>query len=87
MVIPQNGRERPDETGADRLSAEPTEPEGERHRAPHVCFELHGLERDLQAREPRCSIAPERQPRLVALDEDRFQSKPRSQRAQLGHQQ
>src|SRR5688572_2223674 len=43
-VVPQNGRERPDEAGADRLSAEPAEPEGEGDRAPHVRLELHGLQ-------------------------------------------
>src|SRR6267378_4397173 len=36
VMVPQNGRERPDQAGADRLSAEPAEPEGERHSAPHV---------------------------------------------------
>src|SRR3989442_1136433 len=50
LMVPQNGRERPDQAGADRLSAEPAEPEGERHRAPHVRFELHRLEGHLQAR-------------------------------------
>ena len=47
VMVPQNGRERPDQTGADRLSAEPAEPEGKRHRAPHIRFELDRLESDL----------------------------------------
>src|SRR5467141_4609159 len=67
VVVPQNGRERPDQAGADRLSAEPAEPEGERHRAPHVRFELHRLEGHLQARQTRRRVAPECEPRLVAL--------------------
>src|SRR6266480_6563210 len=68
VMIPEYRRERPDQAGADRLSAEPAEPEGERHRTPHIRFELHGLERDLQSRESRGGIAPECQPRFVALD-------------------
>ena len=47
MVVPQNGRERPDQAGAERLSAESAEPEGKRHRAPHIGFELNGFEGDL----------------------------------------
>jgi hypothetical protein len=49
MVIPQNGRERPDQAGADGFSAKPAEPEGEWHGAPHVRLELHRLQRDLQS--------------------------------------
>ena len=47
VMVPQNGRERPDEAGAERLSAESAEPEGKRHRPPHIRFELDGLEGDL----------------------------------------
>src|SRR6266576_5891814 len=60
LMIPEYRRERPDQTGADRLSAEPAEPAGERHRAPHVRFELHGFERHLQSCEPRGRVTPER---------------------------
>ena len=68
------------------LSAEPAEPEGKRHRAPHIRFELHRVERHLKAREPRCAIAPECQPRLVSLNENRLQPESRPSRTQLGHQ-
>ncbi len=82
-MVTQNGRERPDQAGADRLSAEPAEPEGERHRAPHVRFELHRLEGHLQARQTRRRVAPESEPRFVALDQDRLQTGLSTQRAQL----
>src|SRR6266576_4632900 len=80
LMIPEYRRERPDQTGTDRLSAEPAEPEGERHRAPHIRFELHRLERHLQARQPRRRIAPEGEPRFVALDQHRLQTGPGAQR-------
>src|SRR5258707_1333430 len=66
MVL-QNGRERPDQAGADRLSAEPAEPEGERHRAPHVGLELDRLEGHLQARQTGRRVTPECEPRFVTL--------------------
>jgi hypothetical protein len=87
VVVPQNGRERPDQAGADRLSAEPAEPEGERHRAPHIRFELHRFERNLQSRQPWCGVAPERQSRFIALDEHRLQARLRTERTKLGHEQ
>ena len=86
-MVPQNGRERPDQAGADRLSAEPAEPEGKRHRAPHVGFELHRLEGHLQPRQPWRRVTPECEPRFVALDQDRLQTGLSTQRAQLGDEQ
>ena len=82
-MIAQNRRERPDETGTDRLSAEPAEPEREWHRAPHIRLELHRFQRHLQPRESRRSVAPECQARFITLDENRLQPRARAQRAQL----
>jgi hypothetical protein len=87
MMIPQNGRECPDQTGTDRLSAEPAEPEGERHGAPHIRFELHRLERHLQASQSRRRIAPKGEPRFIALDQHRFQAGPGAERSQLGDEE
>jgi len=75
MVVLQDGRERPDQAGADRLSAEPAESQRERHRAPHVGLELHPLQGYLQPRKPRRGVPPKREPRLVAFDQDRFQAR------------
>src|SRR6266536_1045538 len=56
MVVLQDGGEGPDQARADRLSAEPAEPERERHCAPHVRLELHRFEGPLQPCEPRRGI-------------------------------
>src|SRR3989442_3059489 len=73
--------------GADGLAAQPAESQGQRHRPPYLRLELHRVERHRQASETRLRLSPKREPRLVALDEDRLQSPLGAERAELGHEE
>ena len=56
-------------------------------RPPHLGLELHRIERRRQAGQAGVGVPPKREPRLVAPDQDRFQSHPGAERAEFGHEE
>src|SRR5207245_10750506 len=85
-VLEDSG-EGPRQARADRLATQPAQPEREGNGATHLGFELHRVECRRQAGEPYAGVAPEGEPRLIAADEDRFQPRPRAERAETGDEE
>ncbi len=59
----------------------------QRHGPPHVGLELHRVQRRREVGQARLGIPPKREPRLVALDQDRLQSRPGAERAEFRHEE
>src|SRR2546427_9657674 len=86
MTLLTGGRA-PPKAGAPRLTAEAAESQRERHGAAHRRPELHRVQRGRETSQPRLRRPPKREPRLVALDQDRRQSRPGAKRAELGDEE
>src|SRR5207253_2092974 len=87
VSVRENRGESADEPRPDRLSAEPAESQRERRRPPDLGLELHRIERRRQAGQPRARVPGEREPSLVALHQDHFQSDTGAEGAELGDEE
>ena len=86
-MVPLHGSQGPDEPRPHRFSTQPSKAQGQRHRPANLRLELNRVESGGESRQPRLRTPPKREPRLVALDQDRRQSHLGAERAELGYEE